>query len=86
MAYGEIVIDGTLVSSGVLVGQAYEPIATAGVEAEKIPDGESMTILNEEFQVVAVIPAGDYWVRLSQDAQPIHVTAATFEQQYRLVP
>lgn len=84
MAYGELVIDGTLVSSGVLDGQVYVPIATASVEAEKIPEGESMTILDDNFQVVARIPEGDYWVRVSPDAIPVHVPAAEFETQYRL--
>lgn len=85
MAYGELVIDGTLTSSGVLTGQAYEPVATASVEAEKIPDGESMTILDENYQVVATIPAGDYWVKMTPDAAPVHMTAADFEAQYRPV-
>ena len=85
MAYGEVVIDGTLVSSGILQGQKYEPIPTVVIEAERVPDGESMTVLNESFAVVAVIPAGDYWVRLTPDSAPEHMTAADFESQYRLV-
>jgi len=84
--YGELVIDGTLVSSGVLTGQTFEPIITSNVEAEKIPDDEGMTILDERYQVVATIPAGDYWVKLTPDDAPTHVTAAEFEALYRLVP
>jgi hypothetical protein len=85
MPYGELIIDGTLTSSGVLTGQTYEPIPSVTVEAEKIPAGESMTILDESFAVVAVVPAGDYWVRLNPDEVPIHMTATDFEAQYRVV-
>ena len=84
MAYGEMVIDGTLVSSGILRGQKYEPIPTVAIEAERVPDGEIMTLMDENFAVVAVIPAGDYWVRLTPDSAPEHMTAADFEAQYRL--
>ena len=85
MAYGELIIDGSLVSSGVLQGQRYEPIPSTVIEAERIPDGESMTILDESFAVLATIPAGDYWVKLTPDAVPEHMTAADFEAQYRPV-
>jgi hypothetical protein len=82
MAYGELVITGTLDSSGPLAGTMYEPIATTTVEAEKIPAGQTMTILDENYAVVAEIPEGDYWVRLTPDAEPIHMPAAEFEAQY----
>jgi len=85
MVYGEIVIDGTLVSSGVLQGRSYEPIPSTAVEAQQIPDGESMTILNERYEVIATIPVGDYWVKLTPDAVPQHMTGAEFEAQYRPV-
>ena len=85
MAYGEVVIDGTIVSSGVLAGQEYAPIATVNVEAEKIPDGEAATVFDENFQVIATIPAGDYWMRTLPDGTPQHMTAADFESQYRPV-
>ena len=85
MAYGELVVDGTLVSSGTLAGQQYEPIPTSVVEAEKVPADDQVLILDENFALVATVPAGDYWVRLSPDAAPIHMTAAEFEAQYQLV-
>lgn len=85
MAYGELVIDGTLVSSGTLQGEQYEPIPTSAVEAGQIPEGDTGIILDENFRQVAEVPAGDYWVRLSPDAVPIHMTQADFEAQYRLV-
>ena len=85
MAYGELIIDGSLVSSGLLQGQNYEPIPSVMVEAERIPDGESMTILDENYVVIATIPAGDYWIKTTPDAVPEHMSAADFEAQYRLV-
>lgn len=85
MAYGELVVDGQLVSSGVLAGAMYEPIPTSTVEAGQVPAGDETLILDENFNVVFTIPGGDYWVRTTPDATPIHMTAAEFEAQYRPV-
>jgi len=84
MPYGELVITGTLDSSEPLSGQTYEPVATTSVQAEQIPPGQTMTILDNTFAVVAVVPGGDYWVQLVPGAIPVHMTAAEFEAQYRL--
>jgi hypothetical protein len=84
MAYGELHITGTLDASGPLQGVTYEPIATTSVQAEQVPPGETVTIVDENFVLVAVIPEGDYWVEVTPGAVPVHMTQADFEAQYRL--